>query len=41
MTQFSNLLDGYRRFHQNRWSVERERWDTLSKGQSPKVMIIG
>lgn len=40
MTEFSNLLDGYRRFRQNRWNTERERWQELSEGQSPKVMII-
>lgn len=40
MTEFSNLLDGYRRFRQNRWVAERERWSELTESQSPKVMII-
>lgn len=40
MTDFSNLLDGYRRFREKRWTAERERWQELSHGQSPKVMII-
>lgn len=40
MTQFSDLLDGYRRFRSNRWSHERDRWATLDTGQTPRVMII-
>lgn len=34
------MLDGYRRFRENDWKQERERWDKLKEGQSPKVMII-
>lgn len=40
MTKFSNLLDGYRRFRSDHWQSQRERWDELKEGQSPKVMII-
>lgn len=40
MTLFSDMIDGYRRFRANDWVSERERWETLSEGQSPKVMII-
>jgi carbonic anhydrase len=34
------LLDGYRRFREHGWQPERERWETLSVGQQPKVMVI-
>ena len=40
MTKFTDMLDGYRRFRENDWKKERERWDELKEGQSPKVMII-
>lgn len=40
MTLFSDMIDGYRRFRANDWVAERERWESLSEGQSPKVMII-
>ena len=40
MTKFSDLLTGYRRFRENDWVGERERWQELSEGQSPKVMVI-
>jgi carbonic anhydrase len=40
MVDFSNMIQGYRRFHQEQWAHERERWATLGEGQSPKVMVI-
>lgn len=40
MTDFTDLLDGYRRFRDHDWSRERERWRELSTGQKPKVMVI-
>ena len=40
MRNFSNLLDGYRRFRSDQWATQRDRWDELKEGQSPKVMII-
>lgn len=40
MTKFTDLLDGYRRFRSDQWQTQRERWDELKDGQSPKVMII-
>jgi carbonic anhydrase len=40
MTKFSDLLNGYRRFRSEQWQMQRERWDALKEGQSPKVMII-
>lgn len=40
MTHFEELIDGYRRFRDSGWKEQRERWDSLASGQSPKVMII-
>jgi carbonic anhydrase len=40
MTSFSDLIDGYRRFRQNGWTSQRERWNSLAASQSPKVMVI-
>ncbi|HEY0113764.1 MAG TPA: carbonic anhydrase [Allosphingosinicella sp.] len=40
MARFINLIDGYRRFRDNGWAQQRERWAQLAEGQSPKVMII-
>ena len=34
------LLEGYRRFRENDWAQERERWAQLAEGQSPQVMIL-
>lgn len=35
------LFDGYRRFRENAWPELQRRFEALSKGQSPKVMVIG
>jgi len=40
MTHFDDLLAGYARFRANGWKQQRERWEELAEGQSPKVMII-
>lgn len=40
MTDFSNLIEGYRRFHQGDWSRQRTRWSELAEGQEPKLMVI-
>jgi carbonic anhydrase len=40
MPRFTRLIDGYRRFRENQWPRERERWSELAEGQSPKVMVI-
>jgi carbonic anhydrase len=40
MPYLSQLIDGYRRFRENDWARERERWSELSEGQSPQVMIL-
>ena len=40
MPFMQHLIEGYRRFRENRWALERERWAELAEGQSPKVMIL-
>jgi carbonic anhydrase len=40
MPYMKQLIDGYRRFRENDWIHERERWAELAEGQSPKVMIL-
>src|SRR6059058_5585365 len=40
MPYMQQLIEGYRRFRQNDWPRERERWAELAEGQSPKVMIL-
>jgi carbonic anhydrase len=40
MTQFTDMLDGYRRFRNGNWTIERNRWAELGEGQSPRVMVI-
>lgn len=40
MTQFTDLIAGYRRFRDTDWRDQRARWSELAEGQSPKVMII-
>ncbi|WP_420145042.1 carbonic anhydrase [Sphingobium sp.] len=40
MTDFADMIDGYRRFRDTGWSQQRERWDELNEGQSPRVMVI-
>ena len=40
MQHLSQLIDGYRRFRQQDWARERERWAELAEGQSPKVMVL-
>ncbi|KEQ54883.1 Carbonic anhydrase [Sphingobium chlorophenolicum] len=34
------MLAGYRRFRNTGWTQQRGRWDELSEGQSPRVMVI-
>jgi carbonic anhydrase len=34
------LIDGYRRFRAEGWLHERERWEKLAMGQSPRMMVI-
>lgn len=40
MTDFSDLLSGYRRFQRTGWATQRERWAELAEGQSPDIMVI-
>ncbi|MDX3900064.1 MAG: carbonic anhydrase [Sphingobium sp.] len=40
MTDFTDMLAGYRRFRSTGWTQQRERWDALSEGQAPRVMVI-
>jgi carbonic anhydrase len=40
MSYFSQLIEGYRRFREQDWARERERWSELAEGQSPQVMIL-
>ena len=40
MTYFKDMIEGYGRFRKGEWNVERERWNELGEGQSPKVMVI-
>ncbi|HEX6072038.1 MAG TPA: carbonic anhydrase [Sphingomicrobium sp.] len=40
MPYLSQLIEGYRRFRENDWARERERWSGLAEGQNPQVMIL-
>ena len=40
MSYLSQLIEGYRRFREQDWEHERERWSELAEGQSPQVMIL-
>ena len=40
MSHFADMIEGYRRFRSGGWQQQRERWEQLAEGQSPKVMII-
>ncbi len=36
----NHLIDGYRRFRNTAWTPNRDRWASLSDGQTPQVMIV-
>ena len=40
MPEFRKLLEGYRRFLDDEYLRERQRWESLAGGQEPPVMII-
>jgi carbonic anhydrase len=40
MADFATLIEGYRRFRDQEWRDERNRWAELAEGQKPKVMVI-
>ena len=41
MPYLTKLIEGYARFRTNDWVQERERWNELSEGQSPQIMVLG
>jgi carbonic anhydrase len=41
MPEFRTLIEGYRRFREDSYAVERYRWEQLANGQEPPVMVIG
>jgi carbonic anhydrase len=41
MPEFRELLEGYRRFRTGNYDAQKRRWESLSSGQAPPVMIIG
>lgn len=40
MTDFSGLVEGYRRFKSSGWKQQRQRWSELAEAQNPKLMVI-
>jgi carbonic anhydrase len=40
MTDFADLIAGYRRFKSGSWAAQRARWAELADAQDPKVMVI-
>jgi len=40
MPYMQKLIEGYRRFRDQSWEHERERWAELAEGQNPQVMIL-
>jgi carbonic anhydrase len=38
--ELTELLHGYRRFREQGWKPERERWAGLREGQQPRIMVI-
>lgn len=40
MTDFADMILGYRRFRAEGMGRQRERWAELAQGQSPKVMVV-
>jgi carbonic anhydrase len=40
MKDFAAMIAGYRRFREQGWAEQRERWAELAEGQSPQVMVI-
>ncbi|KKC25117.1 carbonic anhydrase [Sphingomonas sp. SRS2] len=40
MTDFSGLVEGYRRFKATGWQQQRQRWSELAEAQHPKLMVI-
>jgi carbonic anhydrase len=40
MSSFDALLAGYRRFRNDGWQAQRDRWSELAEGQSPDTLVI-
>jgi carbonic anhydrase len=40
MKGFGNLLEGYTRFRNNRYELEKPRWRKLAEGQTPRAIVI-
>ena len=40
MPEFKALIDGYRRFRENSYPTQKDRYDALVDGQAPPVMIV-
>ncbi|PXA83508.1 carbonate dehydratase [Nostoc sp. 3335mG] len=40
MSSFDDLLAGYRRFRNDGWQAQRDRWSELAEGQSPDTLVI-
>ena len=40
MARLEQMIEGYRRFREDGWKRERERWSELAEGQAPKVMVL-
>ena len=40
MTDFADMIEGYRRFREGDWRRQRERWEKLAEGQNPQVMVV-
>ncbi|MFC0589188.1 carbonic anhydrase [Novosphingobium aquiterrae] len=38
--ELDHLIAGYRRFRNQAWTSNRERWASLREGQQPEVMVI-
>ena len=41
MSSFDDLLAGYRRFRNDGWKAQRDRWSELAEGQAPDTLVIG
>jgi carbonic anhydrase len=40
MSSFADLIAGYRRFRNDDWTRQRDRWAELKTGQNPTAMVI-
>ncbi len=40
MTDFQDMIEGYRSFYNTDWNAHHQRWEDLTQGQDPRVMVI-